>query len=91
MKAKTAFPAVLLWILTCAIAIGATAEPLPVSTVEFDAPAVGRTMKYNIIVPAGYEDSDQRYPVLYLLHGLTSNYTDWARMQVPEYTPRATT
>ncbi len=88
MKAKTVFPAVLLWVLTCAIAIGATAEPLPVSTVEFDAPAVGRTMKYNIIVPAGYEDSDQRYPVLYLLHGLTSNYTDWARMQVPEYASR---
>src|SRR5205085_11565861 len=26
-----------------------------------------------------------RYPVLYLLHGLTGNYTNWARMGVPRY------
>ena len=54
-------------------------------TVEFDAPAVGRTLKYNIILPAGYEGSQERYPTLYLLHGLTSNYTAWSRMRVPEY------
>ena len=62
--------------------------PLPVQTIEFEAPSVDRVMKYNIILPAGYEQSDQRYPVLYLLHGLTSNYTLWARMRVPVYAAR---
>jgi S-formylglutathione hydrolase FrmB len=66
----------------------AAAAPLSVATIEFDAPAVARTMKYQIIVPDGYEVSEERYPVLYLLHGLTSNYTAWARMRVPEYAAR---
>ncbi|HEY1603349.1 MAG TPA: alpha/beta hydrolase family protein [Pirellulales bacterium] len=60
------------------------AEPLPVKTVEHKADSVGRNMKYNIVLPANYETSTERYPVLYLLHGLTSNYTAWAFMKVPE-------
>ena len=52
-----------------------------VKTVAFESPSVGRTLKYNVVLPKSYESSpDRRYPVLYLLHGLTSNYTDWARM-----------
>ncbi len=88
MKTKSVFPAVLLWIVACTLAFSATGAPLPVATVEFDAPSVDRTMKYNIVVPAGYGESDERYPVLYLLHGLTSNYTAWALMRVPEYAAR---
>jgi S-formylglutathione hydrolase FrmB len=65
------------------------AEPLPVKTVEFDGPSVGRKMKYNIVVPAGYElSSERRFPVLYLLHGYSSNYTAWARLSVPRYAAR---
>jgi putative tributyrin esterase len=64
-------------------ATAAVAQPLPVKTVEFAADSVGRKMKYNVVLPAGYDSSDQRYPVLYLLHGLTSNYTLWAKMNVP--------
>lgn len=75
--------AVLIVLATCSAVV--LAEPLPVKTVEFNAPSVGRQMKYNIVLPADYEESDNRYPVLYLLHGLTSNYTAWARMGVPEY------
>jgi putative tributyrin esterase len=63
----------------------ARAQALPVKTVAFASESVGRTMKYNIVLPAKYEQSTDRYPVLYLLHGLTSNYADWARMRVPEY------
>src|SRR5262249_29720396 len=63
----------------------AAAQPPPVKTVEFPSEAVGRTMKYNVVLPAKYEATQDRYPVLYLLHGLTSNYTAWARMKVPEY------
>ena len=56
------------------------------STVEFHSPAVDRTMKYNIVLPAEYESSNERYPVLYLLHGLTGNYTNWGGQGVPAYT-----
>lgn len=55
--------------------------PPEVKTVSFESSSVGRTLKYNIVLPKGYEASaDKRYPVLYLLHGYTSNYTDWARL-----------
>jgi S-formylglutathione hydrolase FrmB len=56
-----------------------------VKTVEFDAKSVGRKMKYNIVLPERYDSSSDRYPVLYMLHGLTSNYTAWARLGVPRF------
>jgi S-formylglutathione hydrolase FrmB len=58
-------------------ASAAAAQGLALKTVEFSSPAVGRTMKYNILLPQGYESSTKRYPVLYLLHGLSQNYTAW--------------
>jgi S-formylglutathione hydrolase FrmB len=56
-----------------------------VKTVEFEAKSVGRKMKYNIALPEKYESTTERYPVLYLLHGLTSNYTAWASLGAPRY------
>lgn len=73
------------WVLLLAFATVAGAERAAVTTVEFDAPSVGRTMKYNVILPKDYASSDTRYPVLYLLHGLTSNYAAWAFMGVRDY------
>lgn len=61
------------------------AQGANVKTVAFDSPSVGRKMKYNIVLPTNYEKSSDHYPVLYLLHGLTSNYTAWAAMNVPVY------
>ena len=40
--------------------------------------ALGRTMKYRVLLPDGYEQSGERYRVLYLLHGLTGDYMDWS-------------
>lgn len=54
-------------------------SPEGLHTVEFFSPSVDRTMKYDIVLPPGYEDSDARYPVLYLLHGYMQNYTVWGR------------
>ena len=65
------------FILTVALAATAAAQALDLRTVEFNSPAVGRTMKYNILLPRSYDSSTDRYPVLYLLHGLTQNYTVW--------------
>jgi len=35
--------------------------------------------KFYIILPDGYSKVQERYPVLYLLHGLTGNYTNWVK------------
>ena len=56
---------------------------------EFDAPSVGRRMKYIAMLPEGYDDpenAERLYPVLYLLHGFSQNYTVWPRMGAPFYT-----
>lgn len=46
-------------------------------------------MQYRTLVPQGYASSQRRYPVLYLLHGLGGDYTDWtSRTNVAEYTRR---
>jgi S-formylglutathione hydrolase FrmB len=48
--------------------------------------ALGRTMKYRVLVPDTYDRSQRRFPVLYLLHGLGGDYTDWTtRSNVAEY------
>ena len=61
------------------------ARPLAVQEVSFYSPAVEREMHFEIVLPQDYENSGKRYPVIYLLHGLTSNYKAWARMGVPVY------
>jgi putative tributyrin esterase len=55
--------------------------PIPdgLQTIEFFSPAVNRNMKFDIVLPEDYEQTDQRYPVLYLLHGYMQNYTVWGR------------
>lgn len=57
------------------------AAPIPdgLETVEFFSPAVNRIMKFDIVLPNDYHQSDKRYPVLYLLHGYMQNYTVWGR------------
>ncbi|MBQ7856128.1 MAG: esterase family protein [Alistipes sp.] len=34
---------------------------------------------YSIYLPEGYDASDERYPVLYLLHGAYGNHRSWCR------------
>lgn len=62
----------------------ATSSSLPalpegLQTVSFHSPAIARQMKYDIVLPEGYGQSDKRYPVLYLLHGYMQNYSVWGR------------
>ncbi len=64
----------------------APAQELALDTLEFYSPSVDRTMKFNVLLPRSYETSTERYPVLYLLHGLTQNYTAWGlRNHAPFY------
>jgi putative tributyrin esterase len=60
--------------------------PVPAKTVELEAKSVGRKMKYNVALPENYDAAakeNDRYPVLYLLHGFSSNYTAWSRLGAP--------
>jgi S-formylglutathione hydrolase FrmB len=58
-----------------------------VETVRFQSKLVGASLPYNVILPADYDTSTTtRYPVLYLLHGLTGHYSDWvSRSNVADY------
>jgi len=71
----------LLLLVFCAVAHGR------VETVRFESKLVNTTLPYNVILPADYDTSrTTRYPVLYLLHGLTGHYNDWiSRTNVADY------
>src|SRR3977135_1051520 len=50
-----------------------------VETIQFKSDLVGQVLPYNILLPVGYAESNKRYPVLYLLHGLFGRYDDWIK------------
>jgi S-formylglutathione hydrolase FrmB len=48
-------------------------------TVPFDSQLLHQRAPFNVILPAGYENSVRRYPVLYLLHGIGDHYDGWVK------------
>lgn len=40
---------------------------------------LGKDVEYSIYLPADYDKSNRRYPVLYLLHGYTDDETGWSQ------------
>lgn len=51
--------------------------------VEYDSTTVGTRRKVLIYTPPGYS-ADQKYPVLYLLHGIGGDEEEWRRGGQPE-------
>jgi enterochelin esterase-like enzyme len=49
-----------------------------VETVEYDSTTVGVKRKAQVYTPPGYS-KDHKYPVLYLLHGIGGNESEWTR------------
>ena len=47
-------------------------------TVEYDSTTVGAKRKAQVYTPPRYS-KDQKYPVLYLLHGIGGDETEWTR------------
>ncbi len=46
-----------------------------------DSAAVGRTLPYRVYLPPGYDSTpDQRFPVLYMLHGWGGDERQWERL-----------
>jgi putative tributyrin esterase len=63
-------------------------EPLPVSDFTFYSESLRRDMHINVVLPRGYGESGVSYPTLYLCHGFTSNYHEFANIGVPTYLNR---
>jgi S-formylglutathione hydrolase FrmB len=45
----------------------------------FRSETLGRTMPYSIYLPPDYATSAKRYPVLYMLHGMSGTKEEWAQ------------
>jgi len=52
-------------------------------TIEYDSKSVGTRRKMVVYTPPGYSNQ-QQYPVLYLLHGIGGDETEWPRYAKPE-------
>lgn len=50
--------------------------------IEYDSKTVGVKRKVNVYTPPGYSP-DKKYPVLYLLHGIGGDETEWLRFAAP--------
>ena len=74
------------FLLSLVICVSALANGR-VETIRFQSKLINTTLPYNVILPTDYESSKTtRYPVIYLLHGLTGHYSDWiARTNVADY------
>jgi len=51
--------------------------------VTYESKSVGTTRKMNVYTPPGYSDG-KKYPVLYLLHGIGGDETEWERFAHPD-------
>lgn len=54
-----------------------------IELVEYDSTTVGIKRKASVYTPPGY-NKDQKYPVLYLLHGIGGDEKEWVRGGTPE-------
>ena len=50
------------------------------SKVWYSSPTMNMTRRMTVYTPAGYENSTQNYPVLYLLHGAGGDENSWSEL-----------
>ncbi len=48
-----------------------------IDTISIYSPSMFKNVKCVVITPSDYKKSNNRYPVVYLLHGYSGNYSDW--------------
>lgn len=51
--------------------------------ITYDSQSVGTTRKMQVYTPPGYSP-EKKYPVLYLLHGIGGDETEWQRFATPD-------
>ena len=62
-------------IVLLAFSVGATASKIVTDSIF--SKKLNCWQKYNVYLPTGFEKSEKKYPVVYLLHGLYGNYSNW--------------
>jgi S-formylglutathione hydrolase FrmB len=74
MKKQFSFLAILMLLFTSTFAqnMGKVSEGKIVKSA-----IMSKDVKYTIYLPAGYENSERAYPVVYLLHGYSDDDTGW--------------
>lgn len=81
----------MIWLslIVFALALNCAALDKGYETVDFAPPHLGGlAVKFNIILPRDYATSQRRFPVLYLLHGYTDDYSAWVtKSNLLEYAP----
>ncbi len=51
--------------------------------IDYDSQTTGAKRKATVYTPPGYS-ADRKYPVLYLLHGIGGDHTEWPHYGVPD-------
>ncbi len=72
--------AIVLVVVYAASALSQQAGGLPANGVDYklESKLMGRQMPYRVTFPLAYLANDrQKFPVVYLLHGLTGHYSNW--------------
>jgi S-formylglutathione hydrolase FrmB len=59
------------------IFLGAKCMAAQVDTIEIQSSVMHKPIKAAVVLPEGYKKSKTAYPVIYLLHGGTGNFSDW--------------
>ena len=54
-----------------------------IESFDYESAVTGTRRKANVYLPPGYS-SDRKYPVLYLLHGIGGDETEWIRFATPD-------
>jgi S-formylglutathione hydrolase FrmB len=70
-----------------AAAKSGAAVSVSIQDYKLSSKLMAREMPYRVVLPANYAANNQaRYPVIYLLHGLTGHYDNWGdKTKIAEY------
>jgi enterochelin esterase-like enzyme len=73
----------LLCILLAPSAVGSSSAVAEgsITSASFHSATLNEDVAYNVYLPAGYESTAERYPVLYLLHGRGDTMSAWVQMK----------
>lgn len=65
---------------------GFTPEQPRVENHELSSRLMDRKMPYRVVLNSSYDKKDRRFPVVYLLHGLSGHFDNWTeRTKIEEY------
>lgn len=70
----------ILTLLLVTIAMGAQAQlGMIKESLKVKSSILGKDVEYSLYFPPGYDQTNRRYPVLYLLHGYSDDETGWTQ------------